>query len=127
MQLQRNQFHFPAGQFRIGFLSLDALAFDGDDEFAARLLGFGVRRRLRLFVEDHLHDAGAVANVEEEQIAEVAAPRYPAHDEGILAVVRGANSPQSCVRLRLPRKSRTVPVLSNSLRSHAERSEASQL
>ncbi len=46
-----------------------------------------MRRRLGLFVEDDLHDAGAVAHVEEEQIAEVAAARDPAHDNGVAAFV----------------------------------------
>ncbi len=64
MQLGRNQLDFPAGQFRIRFLALGDLAFYGDDEFAARLLGFGVRRGLRLFIEDRLHDAAAVANIQ---------------------------------------------------------------
>jgi hypothetical protein len=34
-----------------------------------------------------LHDAGAVAKVEEEEIAEVAAAMDPAHDNGGLAGV----------------------------------------
>ncbi len=71
-------------------MPLDYIAFDGDNEFAARLLGFGVGFRLRFFVEDDLHDAGAVAEVEEEEIAEVAAAMYPAHDDGVSAGVGGA-------------------------------------
>src|SRR2546430_16174961 len=72
MQLRRNQLDFPAGQFGIALLALEDLAFHGDDEFAARLFGFGMRRWLRLFVEDHLDKAGAVAYIEKEQIAKVA-------------------------------------------------------
>src|SRR5437762_7095141 len=68
MQLRRHKLDFPGGQFWIGFLALEDLAFHGDDEFAARLLGFGMRRRLCLFVKDHLHHAGAVAHIEKEQI-----------------------------------------------------------
>jgi hypothetical protein len=45
---------------------------------------------LRFFVEDHLDDAGAVADVEEEQIAEVAAAMDPAHYDGRFAGVGGA-------------------------------------
>jgi len=89
MQLRGHELDFPAGQFRIGFLALDDLAFHGDDEFAARLLGFRVRRGLRLFVEDRLHDAGAITNIEKEQIAKVAPPRHPAHDQRIAPVVLG--------------------------------------
>ena len=90
MQLRRNQFDFSAGQFRIGFLALEDLAFHGDHEFAARLLGFRMRHRLCLFVEDHLYDAGAVAHVEKEQIAEVAPPRHPAHHNRVASFVFGA-------------------------------------
>ena len=90
MQLRGDQFDFAGGEFGIRFLPLDDFAFDGDHKFAARLLGFGVRGGLRLFVEDDLDDAGAVANVEEEQIAEVAAAGDPAHDDGVAAFVGGA-------------------------------------
>ena len=46
--------------------------------------------RLCFFVEDDLDDAGAVADVEEEEIAEVAAAGYPAQDDGVFAGVGGA-------------------------------------
>jgi hypothetical protein len=49
-----------------------------------------MRCGLRLLVEDHLDDAGAVAHVEKEQIAEVAAARDPAQYEGVAAFVFGA-------------------------------------
>jgi hypothetical protein len=71
-------------------LALDYLALDGDYEFASRLLGLGVGLRLRFFVEDDLDDAGAVADVEEEQVAEVAAAMHPAHYDGVFAGVGGA-------------------------------------
>ena len=90
MQLRRHKLDFPGGQFWIGFLALEDLAFHGDDEFAARLLGFGMRRRLCLFVKDHLHHAGAVAHIEKEQIAEVAAACDPAHYNSVAAYVLGA-------------------------------------
>src|SRR5205807_4901965 len=86
------------------FLALEDFAFHGDDEFAARLLGFGVRGRLRLFIENHLHDAGAVAHVEKEQIAEVAAPRYPAHDDGVAAFVLGAQFAAVVCALQVAKK-----------------------
>jgi len=90
----RNKLDFSGGQFRIGFLALEDLAFHSDHEFAARLLGFGMRRRLRLLVEDHLDDAGPVAHVEEEQIAEVAAACDPAHHDSVAAFVLARSSPQ---------------------------------
>jgi hypothetical protein len=73
-------------------LALDYSTFDGYYEFAAGLFGFGVGLRLRLFVEDDLDDAGAVAEVEEEEIAEVAAAMDPAHYDGVVAGVGGAES-----------------------------------
>ncbi len=90
VQLGGDELDFAGGEFGVGFLALDYIAFDGDDEFAAGLLGLGVGCGLRFFVEDNLHDAGAVADVEKEQIAEVAAAVHPAHDDGVLAGVGGA-------------------------------------
>ncbi len=104
MQLCRHQFNFAAGQFRIGLLALEDLAFHGDHKFAARLLGFGVRCGLRLLVEDHLNDAGAVAHIEEEQIAEVAAARHPAHDNGVAPFVFGAQFAAVVCALQVPQK-----------------------
>ncbi len=86
----------------------DDLAFDGDDEFAARLLGFGVSFGLRLFVEDHLNDAGAVAHVEKEQIAEVAAAMDPAHDDGIAAFVGGTKGAAVVCALQVAEKIQQV-------------------
>jgi len=67
----------PVANSGLAFWRFEDLAFHGDDKFAARLLGFGVRRGLRLFVEDHLNDAGAVANIQKEQIAEIAGAARP--------------------------------------------------
>jgi hypothetical protein len=66
VQLRRDHLDFAAGQFRIGFLPLDDFAFHSHDEFAARLLGFGVRRGLRLFIENHLDDPSTVANIKKK-------------------------------------------------------------
>jgi predicted dithiol-disulfide oxidoreductase (DUF899 family) len=46
-----------------------------------------MRCGLCFLVEDHLDDTGAVAHVEKEQIAEIAAARYPAENDGGLARV----------------------------------------
>jgi hypothetical protein len=40
--------------------------------------------RLRFFVEDHLHDASAIAHVEEEEIAKVAPAMDPAENNDVL-------------------------------------------
>src|SRR5580692_7631397 len=84
MQFIGNDFDFAGKQIRIGLLALNYFAFDGDDEFAAHLFGLGMRFRLRFFVEDHLYDAGAIAHVEEEEIAKVAAAMDPAENNDVL-------------------------------------------
>ena len=92
MQFARGDFDFAAGEIGIRFLPRDDFAFDRHDVLAADVLGFGVRFGLRLFVEDHLDDAGAIANVEEEEITEVAAASDPAHHDGVFVGVGGAES-----------------------------------
>ncbi len=89
VQFSGDELDFAGGEFGIGFLALDYVALDSDDELAARLFGFGVGCGLRFFVEDDLHDAGAVAEVKEEEIAEVAAAMHPAHNDGVVAGVGG--------------------------------------
>ena len=83
-------FDFASGQLGIWFLALYYFAFDRDYVFAADVFGFGVGFGLRFFVEDYLDYAGAVADVEEEHVAEVAAFGYPAQDHGVFAGVGGA-------------------------------------
>ncbi len=87
MQFRRVHFDFAGGQLRIRFLTLNYIAFDTDDKFAARVFGFCVRFGLGLFVEHHLNDSGAITHVEEQQIAEVPAPRHPAEYDGRFASV----------------------------------------
>src|SRR6266853_944770 len=82
VQLRSVHFDFAGGQLRIGFLPLHNVAFDCDHEFAARLFCFAVSFGLRLFIEDHLDNSGAVAHIEKQQIAEVAAARDPAENDG---------------------------------------------
>jgi len=72
------------------FWRLTTVPSTRDDEFAAHVLGFGVRFALRFLVENDLDDAGAVADVKEEQIAEVAAAMDPTHDGGVAVGVGGA-------------------------------------
>ena len=90
VQFGGDELDLTTSELGIRLLALDDFAFDSDDVFTANVLGFGVRLGLRLFVKDYLDDAGAVADVEEEEIAEVAATRDPAHDDGVAVGVRGA-------------------------------------
>ena len=46
-----------------------------------------------VLVEDDLGDAGAVAHVDEDEVAEVAAAVHPAHEDDARAGVGGAQSP----------------------------------
>src|SRR5580704_5622175 len=88
MQLVGDDFDFAGKQIRIGLLPLNYFAFDGDYEFAAHLFRLGMRFRLRFFVEDHLDDSSAIAHVEEEEIAKVAAAMDPAENNDVLIGVR---------------------------------------
>jgi hypothetical protein len=65
-------------------------AGDGDDVLGPRGLGLGVGQRRGFFVEHHLRDAGAVAEVEEDEVAVVAAAVHPAHQGNGFAGVRDA-------------------------------------
>ena len=85
-----DDFDFAAGEIGIRFLTKHHFAFDGEDVFAAYVFGLGVGFGLRLFVEDNLDDAGAIAEVEKEQIAEVATASDPAHHDGVFVGVGGA-------------------------------------
>ena len=59
------------------------VAFDGDDVLGARGVGLVVRGA-DLLVDDDLRDAGAVAQVEEDEVAVVAAAVDPAHQNHVL-------------------------------------------
>ena len=63
---------------------------DGDDVLGTRGFGLGVSFGGDFFVEDNLGDAGAVAEVEEDEIAVVAAAVDPPHEGDGLAGVGAA-------------------------------------
>jgi hypothetical protein len=52
----------------------------GDDVLGADVLGFGMALGRDFFVEDNLRDAVAVAQVEEDEVAVIAAAVDPAHE-----------------------------------------------
>ena len=89
-QIVGDHFDFACGNFRIRLLALHDAPFYGHDEFAAKLLGLGMQRRIRFLVEDNLRDSGAVAQVDEYELAEIAAAMDPAHDHDVSVGVRGA-------------------------------------
>ena len=66
------------------------LAHRGHNVLRPHLLALGVAFGRELLVEHHLDDAAAVAQVEEDQVAVVAAAVYPAHHNHVFAGVGGA-------------------------------------
>ena len=80
----------PVGNFRIRLLPANHAAFDRDHEFRAQLFGLRVRLGMQLLVEDNLRDSGAVAQVDEDQLAQIAPAMHPAHQDDVFVRVRGA-------------------------------------
>ena len=80
-QLVAIDLDFAGGQFGIdhAFGAGFDLALDGDDVFAAQLIGFLVRSEIVLGVEYDLGDAIAVAEVDKDHAAVVAPAPDPAH------------------------------------------------
>ena len=66
------------------------LAHGGDDVLRPHLLALQVAVGGQLLVQHDLRDAGAVAQVEEDEVAVVAAAVDPAHQHHLLAGVGGA-------------------------------------
>ena len=83
---------FAGGHFGIDGVGRAQADFaDGsDDIFGAHLLSLGVAVGDKLLIEDNLGDAAAVAEVEEDEVAVVAAAVDPAHEDDGLACVGGA-------------------------------------
>ena len=66
------------------------LAHGGDDVLGPHLFALRVALGSELFVEHHLGNAAAVAHVEEDQVAVIAAAVDPAHQDHVFAGVGGA-------------------------------------
>ena len=106
-------FHFAGGDFRIRLLPPQHAPFDRDHKFRAQLFRLGVRLGMLLLVEHDLRDSRAVAQIDKDQLAQVAPPVHPAHQHDVLVRVRAARSdPQYCVRFKLPSVSSTCSALS---------------
>ena len=72
------------------FYALPHLADHRDDEFIAQRVRLFVQLGAALAIENHLRHARAVADVDEDQVAEVAAAVDPSHEHGFLAGVGSA-------------------------------------
>ncbi len=90
VQARGHHFHFARCDFRIGLLPANHFAFDSHDEFRTQLFGFFVRFGMQLFVEHNLRQSRAVAQVNEDQLAQIAAAMNPAHQDHIFISVRRA-------------------------------------
>jgi hypothetical protein len=59
------------------------------------VLGLRVALWSKVLVQDHLRNAGAIAQIEEDEIAMVAATVHPTHQHYMLACLCGAKLPTS--------------------------------
>ena len=86
-------------------------AHGGDHVLGANLLALCVAFGRELFIQNNLTDAGAVSQVEEDEVAVVAAAVDPAHQHHLPAGVGGAQRAAEWVRSRFPKKSSTTCIL----------------
>ncbi len=88
-QIFDNEFDFSGGN--VGIDGVRVALFHGsdrcDDEFVAQGLGFLVNGGVQFVVEDDLRDAGAVAEVDKDNLAEVAAAVDPSHEHNFFASI----------------------------------------
>ncbi len=71
-------------------------AFHRDHVLGAHLLGAAVHRRVDVVVEDHLRDAVAVAQMDEDHAAQVAAAMHPAHQDDASCLRRRRATRRRC-------------------------------
>ena len=87
----------PVRNFRIRLLPPHHAPFDRHHKFRAQLFGLGVRFGMQLLVENDLRDSRAVAQVDEDQLAQVAPPVDPAHQHDVFVRVRRRAARRSIV------------------------------
>ena len=71
-------------------VALTQLALRGHDILRTHVLGLRVTIGREVLIEDNLGDAGAVAEIEEDEVAVIAAAIDPAHQDDIFAGIAGA-------------------------------------
>jgi hypothetical protein len=103
--------HFARRNLRIRFLPAYHAALDRDDKLRPQFLGLCMRLGMLLLVEDNLGDSRAVAQVDEDQLAQVAPFVDPAHQDHVLicvpraqfsAILSPFQIPQSIKQVCLP-------------------------
>ena len=104
VQPRGHHFHFARRNFGIRFLAANHAAFDRDHEFRAQVLGLRVRLRIQLLVEHNLRDSGAVAQIDKNQLAQVAPPMHPAHEDDVFIRIRRAQLPAVFCSLQISQR-----------------------
>ncbi len=91
-QLLDHEFDFSGGDSWINVIRRARTdgALGRNDVFGSEQLRLGVQRRVYVFVEDQLGHAFAVAKVNEDDPAQIAAAMYPSHQQRFLACIGGA-------------------------------------
>jgi hypothetical protein len=85
---RRHHFHFARGNLGIGFLAADHASFYSNNKLRAQFFGLGVGLGMLLLVEDNLRDPRAVAQVDKNELSEVAPLVDPAHEDNVRVGVR---------------------------------------
>ena len=96
-QLFDDELDFAGGD--VGIDGVGVALFDGadggDDEFVAQLFRLFVDGGIQLVAEDDLRHSGAVAEIDENDLAKVAAAVDPSHEDGFFACVGEAQEPRT--------------------------------
>src|SRR5215472_466422 len=102
VQPGREHFHFARRNFRICFQPPDNASFYGHYELRAQLFGLAMRLSGLLLVEYNLREASPVAQIDEDQLAQIAPPLHPAHEHSVFVRVRRAEIAAVLRSLQVP-------------------------
>ena len=94
-QLFRDQFHFSGGNVFVDGVGV-ALLHRSDhrnNELVAQSLSLVMHGGIQFVVEHHLSDAAAVAQIDEDNLAKIAAAVHPSHQDNFFARVGETQSP----------------------------------
>src|SRR5208283_1635082 len=94
-QLLDDEFDLTGGDIGIDRIrvALFYSADGGDDVFVAEFFGLGVDGGIEFVAENDLRHASTVAEIDENNLAEIAAPVHPSHEDGFFACVSEAKGP----------------------------------
>ena len=91
----RDQFDFAGRDVLVDGIGVALLhrPDDRDDELVAQRLGLVMNGSIHFVIEDDLGNAAAVAQIDEDDLAEIAAAVHPSHEDSFFARVGEAQSP----------------------------------